>query len=103
MAAIYFSHFKIDFNSQWTIAYPVGADRPAKRQKKTFCVSTGQAGPVLCTRQMACRTSFLSRQRDVIESFSFGACTCDTDFLSRILFQVLCENYYVFYILCTLS
>ena len=24
---------------QWTIAYPVGADRPAKRQKKTSCVS----------------------------------------------------------------
>ena len=50
---------------QWTIAYPVGADRPAKRQKKTSCVSTGQAGPVLCTRQMACRTSFLSRQCDI--------------------------------------
>ena len=26
---------------QWTIANPVGADRPAKRQKKTSCVSTG--------------------------------------------------------------
>ena len=26
---------------QWTIAYPVSADRPAKRQKKTSCVSTG--------------------------------------------------------------
>ena len=26
---------------QWTIAYPVGADRPAKRQKKTSCVTTG--------------------------------------------------------------
>ena len=25
---------------QWTIAYPVGADRPAKRQKKTSCVAT---------------------------------------------------------------
>ena len=59
---------------QWTIAYPVGADRPAKRQKKTSCVSTGQVGPVLCTRQVACSTSFLSRQRDVIASFSFGAC-----------------------------
>ena len=81
---------------QWTIAYPVGADRPAKRQKKTSCVSTGQAGPVLCTRQMACRTSFLSRQSDVIASFSFGACTCDTVFSENIYFQVLCENYYVF-------
>ena len=26
---------------QWTIAKPVGADRPTKRQKKTSCVSTG--------------------------------------------------------------
>ena len=26
---------------QWTIAKPVGADRPAKRQKKTSCVATG--------------------------------------------------------------
>ena len=59
-------------NLQITIAYPVGADRLAKRQKKTSCVSTGRAGPVLCTRQMACRTSFLSRQRDVIASFSLS-------------------------------
>ena len=26
---------------QWTIANPVGADQPAKRQKKTSCVTTG--------------------------------------------------------------
>ena len=26
---------------QWTMANPVGADRPAKRQKKTSCVATG--------------------------------------------------------------
>ena len=58
---------------QWTIAVPVGADQPAKRQKKTSCVSTGWAGPVLCTRQVVCRTSFLSRQRDVMASFSFDA------------------------------
>ena len=68
---------------QWTIVYPVGADRPAKRQKKTSCVSTGQAGPVLCTRQMACRTSFLSGQHDVI---AFGAHAVYTEFLSGILF-----------------
>ena len=71
---------------QWTIAYPVGADRPAKRQKKTSCVSTGQAGAVLCTRQMVCHTSFLSRQHDVIASFSFGAHAVYTEFLSGILF-----------------
>ena len=33
---------------------------------------------VLCTPQMAPRTSFLSRQPDVIASFSFGACTVRT-------------------------
>ena len=32
-----------------------------------------------CTRQVACRTSFLSRQADVIASFSFGACTAWTN------------------------
>ena len=64
---------------QWTIANPVGADRPAKRQKKT-CVSTGWPVPVLCTPQLAPRTSFLSRQPDVIASFSFGACTVQTCF-----------------------
>ena len=80
---------------QWTIAYPVGADRPAKRQKKTSCVSTGQAGPVLCTRQVACSTSFLSRQRDVIASFSFGACLCARNIFIRSLssvFIVIGEN-----------
>ena len=45
---------------QWTIANPVGA--------------------VLCTREVAPRTSFLSRQRDIIASFSFGACTVCTDY-----------------------
>ena len=58
---------------QWTIANPVGGDRPAKRQKKTSCVSTCRPGPVLCTRQVAHGTSFLSRQRDVMASFLFGA------------------------------
>ena len=37
-----FNHFiALIHPIQWTIAYPVGADRPAKRQKKTSCVSTG--------------------------------------------------------------
>ena len=35
---------------------------------------------VLCTPQMAPCTSFLSRQPDVIASFSFGACTVQTCF-----------------------
>ena len=65
---------------QWTIANPVGADQPAKHQKKTSCVSTSRLVPVLCTRKVAHRTSFLSRQIDVIASFSFGACTVQTCF-----------------------
>ena len=65
---------------QWTIANSVGADRPAKRQKKTSCVSTGWPVPVLCIRQVAHGIYFLSRQHDVIASFSFGACTVQTRF-----------------------
>ena len=65
---------------QWTIAKPVGADRPAKRQKKTSCVSTGWPVPVLCIRQVVHGIYFLSRQHDVIASFSFGACTVQTCF-----------------------
>ena len=44
---------------QWTIAYPVGADRPAKRQKKTSCVSTGRSVP---------STSALARWRVILPS-----------------------------------
>ena len=35
----------------------------------------------VCTRQVACSTSLLSRQCDVIASFSFGACTVQTNFI----------------------
>ena len=65
---------------QWTIVNPVGADWPAKRLKKTSCVATGWPIPVLYTPQMAPRTSFLSRQPDIIASFSFGVCTVQTCF-----------------------
>ena len=65
---------------QWTIANPVGADQPAKRQKKTSCVSTGWPVPVLCIRQVAHGIYFLSGQHDVISSFLFGECTVQTCF-----------------------
>ena len=45
---------------QWTITKPVGV--------------------VLCIRQVAHGIYFLSRQHDVIASFSFGACTVQTCF-----------------------
>ena len=44
-----------------------------------------------CTRQVACRTSFLSRQADVMTSFSFGACTACTEFLSWKYFFIFYE------------
>ena len=65
---------------QWTIANLVGADWPAKRQKKTSCVSTGWPVPVLCIHQVAHGIYFLSRQHDFISSFLFGACTVQTCF-----------------------
>ena len=37
---------------------------------------------------MACRTSFLSRQRDVIACFSFGACIVYTKFLRKPFLEV---------------
>ena len=77
---------------QWTIANSGRRDRLAKRQKKTSCVSTGQPVLTLCTRQVACRTSFLSRQSDVIASFSFGACSA-----ARNLFVNLKIGYFVGY------
>ena len=44
-----------------------------------------------CTRQVACRTSFLSRQADVIASFSFGACTAWMNIHKVLDFYLLCE------------
>ena len=82
---------------QWTIANLVGADWPAKRQKKPSCVFTGRAGLVLFIRQVAHCTFFLSRQSDVIASFSFGACTMQTDFCEIKFLVVYCENTWIFY------
>ena len=44
-----------------------------------------------CTRQVAHCTSFLSRQPDVIASFSFGACTACTDYFVFGTFFIFCE------------
>ena len=60
-----FSFIALIHPIQWTIANPVGTDRPAKHQKKTSCVSTGWPVPVLCIRQVVHGIYFLSRQHDV--------------------------------------
>ena len=44
-----------------------------------------------CTRQVAHHTSFLSRQPDVIASFSFGACTACMDYFVFGNFFIFCE------------
>ena len=52
---------------------------PNARKRRPVLPLAGQS-VVLRTPQMAPRTSFLSRQPDVIASFSFGACTVQTCF-----------------------
>ena len=79
---------------QWTIVNPDGADRPVKCQKKkTSCVSTSWPVSVLCTRQVAHRTSFLSRQCDVIASFLFGACSVHSEFYLIKFLVVYCQDF----------
>ena len=55
---------------------------------------------MLCTRQVACGTSFLSRQHDVIASFSFGAHAVYTEFFCQWNFLLFC---YLFYRVCLFS
>ena len=52
---------------------------PNARKRRPVSPPAGRS-VVLYTPQMAPRTSFLSRQPDVIASFSFGACTVRTCF-----------------------
>ena len=51
-----------------------------------------------CTRQVAHHTSFLSRQPDVISSFSFGACTACTEYLEFWNFLRFFDFVEVFYL-----
>ena len=53
---------------------------PPKARKRRPVFPPAGRSVVLCTPQMAPRTSFLSRQPDIIASFSFGACTVQTCF-----------------------
>ena len=74
---------------QWTIALPVGATGPAKRQKKTSCIyyrqdrSQSVHSPGGASYFISCLLI------DVIASFSFGAKECAEDFLQRYAFEVL--------------
>ena len=74
---------------QWTIALPVGATGPAKRQKKTSCIyyqhdrSQSVHSPGGASYFISCLPL------DVIASFSFGAKECAEEFLQRYVFEVL--------------
>ena len=52
---------------------------PNARKRRPVFPPAGRS-VVLCTPQMAPRTCFLSRQPDIIASFSFGACAVQTCF-----------------------
>ena len=74
---------------QWTIALPVGATGPAKRQKKTSCISYRQDRSQSVHSPGGASYFISCLPIDVIASFSFGAKECAEDFLERYVFEVL--------------
>ena len=93
----YISHIAVNFRFYCVnTSYPM--DNMLNRSAQTGPPNVRKRRPVSppagrsshCTRQVACRTSFLSRQADVIASFSFGACTAGTNIwkLFYIIFYV---------------
>ena len=64
---------------------------PNDRKSRLICVHYEHTSwPVpLCTRQAALHTSFLSRQGDVIASFSFGTWTVQTKFFGEKFMHVI--------------
>ena len=74
---------------QWTIALPVGATGPAKRQKKTSCICYRQDRSQSVHSPGGASYFISCLPLDVIASFSFGAKECAEDFLQRYVFEVL--------------
>ena len=62
---------------------------PPNDRKRRPVDTTGRTGHRVCIHSVAPRTSFLSRQRDVIASFSFGVWSVQTCFQQRNVFEVL--------------
>ena len=76
---------------QWTIAYPVSAGRPAKRQKKTSCVSNGR--PVRSTSALARWRVVLPSCLDRVTSwhlFRLARTSAHTFYFSAIFLWILC-------------
>ena len=74
---------------QWTIALPVGATGPAKRQKKTSCIYYRQDRSQSVHSPGGASYFISCLPLDVIASFSFGAKECAEDFLQRYVFEIL--------------
>ena len=74
---------------QWTIALPVGATGPAKRQKKTSCIYYRQDRSQSVHSPGGASYFISCLPLDVIASFSFGAKECAEDFLQRYAFEFL--------------
>ena len=72
---------------QWTIALPVGATGPAKRQKKTSCIYYRQDRSQSVHSPGGASYFISCLPIDVIASFSFGAKECADNFHQRC---VLC-------------
>ena len=72
---------------QWTIAFPVGADRPAKRQKKSFGMHAyWPAGPGVHSLGVASCTCFLASACDVIASFFVWRESCASEYFQCLKF-----------------
>ena len=74
---------------QWTIALPVDATGPAKRQKKTSCIYYRQDRSQNVHSPGGASYFISCLPLDVIASFSFGAKECAEEFLQRYAFEFL--------------
>ena len=88
---------------QWTIALPVDATGPAKRQKKTSCIYYRQDRSQSVHSPGGARYFISCLPIDVIASFSFGAKECAEVFLQRYVFEVLQRTLPSFLFLCQLT
>ena len=85
---------------QWTIALPVGATGPAKRQKKTSCIYYRQDRSQSVHSPGGASYFISCLPIDVIASFSFGAKECADNFHQRYVLCFIQRTHpsYVFFI-----
>ena len=66
-------------------------DRSRQTPEKGPVYTTGRTGHRVCIRYVVHHTSFLSRQRDIMASFSFGLWSVQMCFLQREVLKFNCE------------